>query len=136
MTIHHRITTTAAVILSLGAAGAPTAAARPADDPAVTANQAPTVVYSQPDREVIPVSSPATYGIAAAASGITRPAANMPSASRPGVRVQTPHSGFDWGDAGIGAAGGVALLTMGLVGALLIFHRGPRRSRQDAALPS
>ena len=40
------------------------------------------------------------------------------------VRVSAPSSpGFDWGDAGIGAAGGVALSIVGLGGALAILAR-------------
>ena len=49
------------------------------------------------------------------------------------VRIQTPPSGFDWGDAGIGAAGGLALAMIGLGGALVIAQR-PRRSRQTTPL--
>jgi hypothetical protein len=49
------------------------------------------------------------------------------------VRIQTPPSGFDWGDAGIGAAGGLALAMIGLGGALVVSQR-PRRSRQTTPL--
>jgi hypothetical protein len=46
------------------------------------------------------------------------------------VRVYAPSSpGFDWGDAGIGAAGGVALAIVGLGGALAILPRRTRPSR-------
>jgi hypothetical protein len=41
------------------------------------------------------------------------------------VRVTTP-SGFDWGDAGIGAAGGLALSMLGIGAALTITQRRPR----------
>jgi hypothetical protein len=41
------------------------------------------------------------------------------------VRVTAP-SGFDWGDAGIGAAGGLALTMLGVGAALTITQRRPR----------
>ena len=57
MTTTHRITTTAAVILSLAAAGAPTATALSASTPPATANQAPAGVYSRQDKSLIPVAT-------------------------------------------------------------------------------
>jgi hypothetical protein len=39
------------------------------------------------------------------------------------VRVTTPASGFDWADAGIGAAGGLALSLLGIGAALTISGR-------------
>ena len=39
------------------------------------------------------------------------------------VRVITPTSGFDWGDAGIGAAGGLALSMLALGGTLAVSQR-------------
>ena len=109
MTSTHRITTTAAVMLSLAAAGAPTATATvSATNPATTANQPPSSVYSRPDKEMIPVATPG-------------------SATQAVVRIQTPPNGFDWGDAGIGAAGGVALAMIGVGGALAVSQRARRR---------
>ena len=54
----------------------------------------------------------------------------------PVVRITTPASGFDWGDAGIGAAGGVALALLGVGGGLVISHQRPRRTRPTTGLPS
>jgi hypothetical protein len=54
----------------------------------------------------------------------------------PAVRITTPASGFDWGDAGIGAAGGVAVATLGLGGGLVISHHRPRRNRHTTGLPN
>jgi hypothetical protein len=48
----------------------------------------------------------------------------------------TPNGGFDWGDAGIGAAGGVALSMIGLGGVLAVSQRRTRRSRRSAAVTS
>jgi hypothetical protein len=53
----------------------------------------------------------------------------------PVVRITTPASGFDWGDAGIGAAGGLALAMVGLGGGLVISHQRPRRARPTATVP-
>ncbi|HET7047973.1 MAG TPA: hypothetical protein VFI54_06835 [Solirubrobacteraceae bacterium] len=123
MTSTHRITTTAAIILSLAAAGAPTATARPDFVPA--AKQPPAAAYSRPDKSLIPLATP--YG-----DSTSRPA----SAPQAVVQVQTPPSGFDWGDAGIGAAGGIAIAMLGLGGALVVSNHRPRRTRQTTALPS
>jgi hypothetical protein len=115
MTTTHRMTT-AAVILSLAAAAAPTATATvSATNPATTANQPPSSVYSRPDKEMIPVATPG-------------------SAPQAVVRIQTPPNGFDWGDAGIGAAGGLALTMIGVGGALAVSQRRPRGSRQTTPL--
>lgn len=54
----------------------------------------------------------------------------------PVVRIATPASGFDWGDAGIGAAGGLGLAMLGLGGGLVISQRRPRRTRGTTGLPS
>jgi len=54
----------------------------------------------------------------------------------PVVRITTPASGFDWGDAGIGAAGGLALAILGLGGGLVISQHRPRRTRPTAGLPN
>ena len=123
----NRTATTAAIILSLAAAGAPAATARP--DFAPAAQQAPPTVYSRPDKSLIPASSPATNtGASAIANKATAPQAI--------VRVQVPQSGFDWGDAGIGAAGGLALAMLGLGGGLVISHQRPRRTRHTTTLPN
>lgn len=44
------------------------------------------------------------------------------------VRVTAPTSGFDWGDAGIGAAGGFALTLVALGGGLAISQNRSRRT--------
>jgi hypothetical protein len=54
----------------------------------------------------------------------------------PIVRITTPARGFDWGDAGIGAAGGLALAMLGVGGGLLITHQRPRRTRPTTTLPN
>jgi hypothetical protein len=42
------------------------------------------------------------------------------------VRIQTPPSGFDWRDAAIGAAGGLALALVAVGGALVVSQRRGR----------
>jgi hypothetical protein len=49
------------------------------------------------------------------------------SASAPVVEVRGPSGGFDWGDAGIGAAGMVALFSIAAGSALLLMERRRRR---------
>jgi hypothetical protein len=125
MTTTHRMTTTAAVILSLAAASAPAASARPADYLPVGKQAPATGVYSRPDKSMIVATSPSSAAIVAKAS--------VPQAV---VRIQSPPSGFDWGDAGIGAVGGLALAMLGVGGGLVISHHRPRRTRHTTALPS
>jgi hypothetical protein len=63
------------------------------------------------------------------------PQSSSPQAT-PTVRVITPQTGFDWGDAGIGAAGGFALSMLGLGGALTVSQRRSHRSDRSTALTS
>ena len=128
MTTTHRTTATAAAILSLVAANAPAAGARLADlAPADT--QAPAVVYSRPDKSMVysGPDEPMLPTSATAGGDFSAPAAPPVVA-----RVQAPQSGFDWGDAGIGAAG-LALSVIGIGGAFAVSQR---RSRRTTAVPS
>jgi hypothetical protein len=140
MTITPRITTAAAVILSLAAAGAPTATATVSTNPAATANQPPASVYSRPDKSMVSATTPATTANQTPASAYSRPDKSMIRVTTPGsapqavVRIQTPPNGFDWADAGIGAAGGLALAMIGVGGALAVSQRRPRASRQTSPL--
>jgi hypothetical protein len=106
MTTSHRITTSVLVALGL-ATGASPALASPFDLNA----QGSTV--------------PA--GAASLRSQTTAPA-GPPTI----VRVSAPDNGFDWGDAGIGAAGGFALSMIGVGGAIAVSQR---RTRRGTALP-
>ena len=54
----------------------------------------------------------------------------------PVVRITTPASGFDWGDAGVGAAGGLALAMLGVGGGLAISRQRPRPTRPTTGLGS
>jgi hypothetical protein len=69
---------------------------------------------------------PVAVGSAHAVSPVT--AGGVTAGTSPTiVRVTTHDSGFDWGDAGIGAAGGVAVVVIALGGALVV--SGQRRGR-------
>jgi hypothetical protein len=54
----------------------------------------------------------------------------------PVVLITSPARGFDWGDAGIGAAGGLAVAMLGLGGGLVISRQRPRRTRHTTTLPN
>jgi hypothetical protein len=108
MTTTHRITTGLALALALAASAAP-AAARQFD---LNANGS-----------YVPAGS-----VSMRASQPSRPV-GPPTI----VRVSAPNSGFDWGDAGIGAAGGVALSMIGLGGALAVSQHRTRRTRHTTA---
>jgi hypothetical protein len=64
------------------------------------------------------------------------PPKSSSSQATPIVRVIAPQTGFDWGDAGIGAAGGFALSMLGLGGALTVSQRRSHRSGRSTALTS
>ena len=72
---------------------------------------------------------------ASTATAYPQPTAGPPATSEtPTTIVQVPAAtGFDWGDAGIGAAGAVALAMLGVGGALVISHRRPRRATTPRA---
>jgi|tagenome__1003787_1003787.scaffolds.fasta_scaffold20802644_2 hypothetical protein len=62
---------------------------------------------------------------APAAASAKLPPPDPPPSNHPVVVVQTsPRSGFDWGDAGIGAAGGVGLAMLAAGGLVVVQRRG------------
>jgi len=52
------------------------------------------------------------------------------------VRVAGPKGGFDWGDAGIGAAVAIGLAMLGVTSAFALLQRRARRSGRSTALIS
>lgn len=52
------------------------------------------------------------------------------------VRIISGDTGFDWGDAGIGAAGGLALAMVGLGGWVAVSQSRARRTNDAKAVPS
>jgi hypothetical protein len=126
MSTHRRTTLAAlpALALALGAT-ATLASARPIDPASqgsfVPAGKpVPASVYSRPDKSMIALTSPSSAAVAANAT--------VPQAV---VRIQTPQPGFDWGDAGIGAAGGIGIAMLAAGGGLLAVRI--RREHPDPA---
>jgi len=122
MTTTRRTGTIALLVLSLAAASAPIASARPADF-APASKHVPASVYNRQDKSIVPSTAPTTI------AGITKTTA--PPAV---VTVQAPASGFDWGDAGIGPAGVLALALICLGGALAASQRRTRRAGHTTGL--
>jgi hypothetical protein len=65
----------------------------------------------------------ATVPAAASAKPIGADPTPFTAQTTPIVQVTVPASGFDWGDAGIGAAGGLAITLLGVGGALVVSQR-------------
>ena len=102
--------------------GSPDAADSARDVPSATVTASPRAnslpgPFTDSDRKV--VESPAVEAMADRISAEIR-------ATLPVVEVRGPSGGFDWGDAGIGAAGMLALFSIGAGSALLISGRRRR----------
>jgi hypothetical protein len=97
---HHRTARAIAFALALTGSFAPVALADP--EPLLKAEAAIAANHSSASPAVLP------------STASTPPAV---------VRVTTPSGGFDWGDAGIGAGGMLALTLIGLGGTLTATHR-------------
>ena len=78
---------------------------------------------AQQERQRVAALSAYREGQLAAAFGVAATAANKASAPQAVVRVHTPQSGFDWGDAGLGAAGGLVISLLVLGGGVLVTQR-------------
>ena len=125
---HARTNHIAAIILALTIALALTTITAPASARTFYFNSTGSMVQQSLPAGVAPAHDATTQAVAAAGAGYGYGAT-------PGVVVvATPPVGFDWGDAGIGAAAGFALAMLGLGGALAITRR-QRRDRHTAALP-
>jgi hypothetical protein len=115
MTTKPRMTAGALVTLALAASAAPASAMpnqlSPGGAPAV---QNPTGAHATPS----PAAVTRARVLAARDSAPASPPATI-------VRL-TAHNGFDWGDAGLGAAGAVALAAVGLGGVLAVSQRHDR----------
>ena len=122
----HSIRTTLALTMALGAVVAPAAHARVAVDPAPQpASTSPQDIKSAQDLRRAVGTSPA-HDIKSAqdlrrAAG-TSSLAGTVDARRAVITVSTP-GGFDWGDAAIGAAGGLGLALAAVGGTLVVAGR-------------
>lgn len=123
MSTRCRTTTAALIALALTAGAAPTASAKPIDPNAPTGTKSAAPVYSRPDKSMIATTLQHPYGGDPSQATVPQPV----------VRVQAPKSGFDWADAGIGAAGGLALSMIALSGGLAVTQRRDRRTRHSTA---
>jgi hypothetical protein len=115
---HVTITRAITAFVIISAILVPAASARPIDPPGVG------VATTQPNI-VVP------HG-AATASGVTSPEA-QPTTSHPALSTGARSSGFDWGDAALGAVGMLFVVSLSAVGVVTM-----RRSREhgQAALTS
>ena len=146
-----RITRVTAIALAAGAIGAPVALAQPANsEPSagvaaganslaqahqlkvgkyqpfyrnvsaarLAADLAGPLKYARQDKQLVPSSSPQS------------PVNTAP----PSARASTASSAFDWGDAGIGAAGGLAISIVGIGGVLALSQRRTRRTGAPAVI--
>jgi hypothetical protein len=134
---HHPTSGVIALALALAAVAPAGASARYAQDPPPTTSQTQALAAVNPHSR--DAANPAVRAIQAQGARVGHELAARDSltAGPPPpqiIRVSQPN-GFDWGDAGIGAAGGVALAMLGLGGALVVMHR-PKRARQTTAVPS
>jgi hypothetical protein len=114
-----------ALTLSLGAIAAPAALAKFELSDSTHIATTARVVRPNPDQQ-----APRAAANAGPRSEVVSGGGYGGSTYRPTlVRVIVPSHAFDWGDAGIGAAGGVALSMLALGVALVVL---PRRSRRPA----
>lgn len=126
-----RIARVTAIALTAGAVAAPVASAYPPggvpSQPAAASNnsvahvkQHKAAAYTRQDKQLVP-SSPSQAPV---------------NAVPPSAPAATPIEGFDWGDAGIGAAGGLAISVVGIGGALALSQRRTRRTRPTTVAAS
>lgn len=109
--------TALAVTLTLGAIAAPAASA--------DTGQAGWVVQPNPDQQAAQLARAAATK-PSETTPVVRPNPDQQtpvSAPATIVRVSNPSSGFDWGDAGIGAAGALGLILAATGGGLMLARR-------------
>jgi hypothetical protein len=128
----HRLTITAAVVASLAVPAAASAATDLVSPDARDAGQATTVTLR---RTTQVVTLDARHAASAVPTDLRSPDVRFGqpdgSVAPPLVRtVDVPQKGFQWGDAGVGAAAVLSLLMLGLGVAVLATHgRRARRTR-------
>jgi hypothetical protein len=134
MVRQHRTTAAVVITLALTASLASTASADPAplaraEAAIAAAHNSPPVVRPNPDEQA---------AIAAAHTGVpVGPNPDQQTAGSPSqttVHVTASNRGFDWGDAGIGAAATVLLLGVGLAGTRVATSTRKRRTRQERTI--
>ena len=137
-----RFTRSASIALAVTALGASTAGAMPADLRTPDAIDAGTpVAQTMKDLrtpDAVDAGTPATTTAGtdlrtpdAVDHGLGRGTFSAPDVTVVKVVDPPPTTGFDWGDAGIGAGGLLGLILVGLGGTLVVSHR--RHSRMPLA---
>ena len=126
-----RIARVTAVALTAGAVAAPIASAYPPRDASSQALAASSNGVAQvPHQKAAPYARQDKQVVQSSQS--QAPVSAVP----PSAPAATPGGGFDWGDAGIGAAGGLAISVVGIGGALALSQRRTRRTRPTTAAAS
>lgn len=108
----HLTTRTITALAIVAAILVPTASAQPIDPPGASVA---TTAHGQTHNDI-------PLGVERASGGVSPAAQSTPSTPAPTTR---PSSGFDWGDAAVGAAGMLIVLTLSAAGLVTI-----RRSRE------
>jgi hypothetical protein len=156
MVRQHRTTAAVAITLALVASLAPIASADPAPlaraEAAITATHGSSPVRPNADQQTAPAGitypRPCSEICSGGASsyGSTSQAARTPneagatlthgtaSPAPTVVRVVTHPGGFDWGDAGIGAAAALALIGIGLIATRAATTSRRRHTREQRAI--
>jgi hypothetical protein len=140
--LRSRFTRPASIALAVTALGASTAGAQPADFPAPHAIDAGTpVAQTMKDLrtpDAVEAGTPATTKAGtdlrtpdAVDHGLGRGTFSAPDVTVVKIVDPPPTTGFDWGDAGIGAGGLMGLILVALGGTLVVSHR--RHSRMPLA---
>jgi hypothetical protein len=156
MVRQHRTTAAVAITLALTASLAATASADPAPlaraEAAIAATHGSTLVRTNPDHQTAtagitypgPCSEVCSGGAGSYGStsqlarttdesGATLPHGNATPAPTV-VHVVTHSGGFDWGDAGIGAAAALVLLGIGLTATRAATNSRRRHTREQRAI--
>jgi hypothetical protein len=139
---HERIVRAAALTLALTAIAASPALARPADGYGPSPSRPAATPTSTQPRSAIANTGPCSEACSGGGYGPkVSSTATTPTSTGPGsdvsstngydlarvpptaVRVISGDSGFDWGDAGIGAGAALGLVLAATGGALLLAHR-------------
>ena len=126
MRSQQHIKTALAVTIATGAIAAPAASAH--------GPQSGWIVRPNPDQQATKLARHAAARSPHTTTRIVHPNPDQQTptpAATTIVRVLNPSSGFDWGDAGIGAAGSLGLAMLTVAGALAISQRRAGRTRQS-----
>jgi hypothetical protein len=118
---HRLLTHTAALGLTVAAVAAPVAVAQQdfRSPDAVDASRT-ALVQRGYDQQAQDSRSPDARDIAQGRGTFTAPSVTVVKVAQP---PQATSSGFDWGDAGIGAGGVLALVLIAVGGSLMVTHR-------------